>query len=414
MKIHTTRIAALGIGLISTLILTSQAQARELTWTGTTSNIWQTETNATNWNNELGDSTFFEDGDVANFEPSIKVQYIEHVQIVGDVAPQSITVGGEGQVLFSGTGSITGTGSLRKISTSELIITTENSYSGGTTLEQYQITLNNAKGLGSGEITMLYDTRLVVNNGLTVSNDIALNGSEVHIASLGSSTLSGKLSTDQSVTLYAFASNLTFTGSLEIATGHTLTLSYGNYTMKDTSADLSDLTIDNDATLALANGTYTMKNTTADLRVLTIGSDATLKLASSTLTGLTISGPSTESFTTSEGSTADSAIYTLSGIAGLITDATGTLTLDLGLLVDFDITKGITGFEIEDLTDLPSLLEYDDIILNINGNSYNVQGANVGLVGNTNIVLYIPEPSTATLSLLSLAGLMLRRRRKAA
>ncbi len=40
-------------------------------------------------------------------------------------------------------------------------------------------------------------------------------------------------------------------------------------------------------------------------------------------------------------------------------------------------------------------------------------GATATDVGN-NLVFYIPEPSTATMSLLALAGLLARRRRKSA
>ncbi len=353
--------------------------------------VWQVNGTEYVWNEE-GQPAIYEDGDIVNFELS---DTDETVKIVGDVAPQSIKVRRDTDLTFNGSGSITGTGSLHKTGYGSLEINTDNNYSGGTTLELGRIALGSATGLGSGEITMQNETILSVADGLTVNNDIALNGSKILLNAYGSTgmhsaaTFSGKLSTDQSVVLTTgnTETSVTFTGPVEIATGKTLTLTFGN---------------------------FTMSNNTVDLKALTVGNGGTLKLESSTLTGLTISDPSTESFTTSEGGVADSAIYTLSGIAGLIANATGSLTLDLGPLADFDITKGITGFEIEGLTDLPSLLEYDDIILNINGHSYNVQGANAGLAGSTNIVLYIPEPSTATLSLLSLAGLMLRRRRKAA
>ncbi len=412
MKIHSPHIKALVIGLISALTLVSQAQARELTWAGAAGDIWISLGSATNWIDEQGAPSDFYDNAVANFERNTP---IGNVEIVDDVTPQDIKVNNTGFLIFKGEGSIRGIGSLHKKGDGALKIYTDNSYSGGTTLEEGAIDLQIATGLGSGEIAMHNDTILIVADGLTVNNDIALKGSKIGITNTGASTFSGKISTDQSVVLDGGGlSFLTFTGSLEIADGHTLTLERGIYTIKDTSADLSALAIGSGATLALANGTYTMKNSTANLSALTIGSDATLKLESSTLTGLTISGPTTESFTTSEATTADSAIYTLSGIAGLIANATGSLTLDLGPLADFDISKGITGFEIEGLSALPSSLGYNNIILNINGSSYNVEGANAGLVGSTNIVLYIPEPSTATLSLLSLTGLVLRRRRKAA
>ncbi len=115
-------------------------------------------------------------------------------------------------------------------------------------------------------------------------------------------------------------------------------------------------------------------------------------------------------------------VYTLTGLSVADGMINGSLTLNINMTEEqlkyflFAYDEGeIIGFELAGISSLEGIF-YNDITLFINGVSYEVLGATSVLAGgsssNYNVVLYIPEPSSATLSLLALAGLMARRRRK--
>ncbi len=122
-------------------------------------------------------------------------------------------------------------------------------------------------------------------------------------------------------------------------------------------------------------------------------------------------------------------IYGVSGIAGLVAGDTSTITGDLTLtltltgsefadfMTRYNTENGLIGFALEGVTDLGMWYHDVDInIENLNNAADNFTLLALGATKNAagEVVLYIPEPSTATLSLLALAGLLARRRRKTA
>lgn len=88
---------------------------------------------------------------------------------------------------------------------------------------------------------------------------------------------------------------------------------------------------------------------------------------------------------------------------------TGNLTLDVSLIEDFDIddTVNITFSDVIDMDDVTS-------ITIVSSDSSFTSNNFVFDAATGSFTVTIPEPSTATLSLLALAGLLARRRRKVA
>ncbi|MCH9616900.1 MAG: hypothetical protein SP4CHLAM5_03920 [Chlamydiia bacterium] len=114
-------------------------------------------------------------------------------------------------------GIIAGTGgSIVKQASKSVTLSGANTFSGGTSLEEGSIILNNSTGLGSGALTMATGTNLTLNDAIAASNSISLPaaGGRIFTVSSGdTATLSGVIS-DQ--------------GSLEKTGGGTLTLAGTN------------------------------------------------------------------------------------------------------------------------------------------------------------------------------------------
>ncbi len=113
----------------------------------------------------------------------------------------------------------------------------------------------------------------------------------------------------------------------------------------------------------------------------------------------------------------DVLLYTVDNIETILYSnlVDGNLTLDLGTLdafaADYDAKKNIA-FQLTDVVHLNEILDggsASNISLIINGTTYQAQGS---VMYDGFVTIYIPEPSTASLSLLALAGLLARRRRK--
>ncbi len=138
---------------------------------------------------------------------------------------------------------------------------------------------------------------------------------------------------------------------------------------------------------------------------------ATTTFKNAALTDITISDTTEKSFTTTEGFTHDNTkVHTLDGLEDVFAaNVEGTLTLALTTLSGFDANT-ITAFELDGVSDLG--MWYGNIYLVLDGELHQVLGVTQPGGAGTNVILYVPEPSTATLSLLALAGLLARRRRK--
>ena len=141
------------------------AAAGNLIWTGGTahnSSVWDTN-NTANWNNvaaSINPDKFFI-RDFVTFDNSAGVPHA--ITVNETIAPQTMTVNSDGAnaYSFSGTGKISGTGSLVKSGTSTLTLSTANDYTGGTTINAGTVIVldtgavpGSSSGVGNGVITI--------------------------------------------------------------------------------------------------------------------------------------------------------------------------------------------------------------------------------------------------------------------
>ncbi|MBR5522686.1 MAG: PEP-CTERM sorting domain-containing protein [Akkermansia sp.] len=160
------------------------AAVAQLIWSGNASNIWQSE--GADASSPWQDGAEFADGNSVLFDDSGRVG---HVILEGKVAPGLITVSANNVGEDSGTGNseleygyaFTGTGSITDYTDSNgnvhqtaiynegtalLVLDTRNTFSGGVTLERgASVYIGCAHAAGSGAITMMDNTKVIVNYG---------------------------------------------------------------------------------------------------------------------------------------------------------------------------------------------------------------------------------------------------------
>jgi fibronectin-binding autotransporter adhesin len=150
------------LGFIVTESVRSPAN---VVWQGNAlNNVWDL-VNTENWLNGglpdyfvTGDNVLFDATGVAN----------SNVEIVGNVAPASVTVGAVGNYTFGGAGGIAGAGALIKTNTGTLIINTLNSYTGPTLISNGVIEVSSiANGAQSSSLGAANNTaeNLVIDGG---------------------------------------------------------------------------------------------------------------------------------------------------------------------------------------------------------------------------------------------------------
>ncbi len=238
------------------------------------------------------------------------------------------------------------------------------------------------------------------------------------------SSTSGTVNINGDITLAA-GRTLTYTGSGNKLSGDTTTSSIdkisGETTSKIIAETDSDLHIDHLSLTGLtleaqAGSSISLDQVNLSRVTLGMAGSYTLQdvtLENVTLTNIEIASAGEKNFTSSEGFTDKTMVYELS-LTGAVFASTikGALTLDLGDIADFDTDK-LVAFHLSGVDSLN--MWYHDINLIINDETYKVLGATrTGLDGVTgDVVIYVPEPSTAAMSLLALASLLARRRRAA-
>jgi autotransporter-associated beta strand protein len=222
-------------------------------WNAASGSAWTTSTASTNWfNTGTSLSDFFANGDNVNFTSS----KTGVVSIVDLVAPGPVTVSGPGYTFASsGSGAITGAGSLTVQSPATLVLATTNgsTYSGGTFLQGGSITLGANNALPTaGTLTMgafgssgTLDLGgfnqqlkgLAIDPGATASNQVVN-------ASTGNSTLTF----NGGATPSAYAGTIQDVGTLN------LTVSAGTLDLTGaTTTYHGATTINGNSTLVLAN-----------------------------------------------------------------------------------------------------------------------------------------------------------------
>ena len=326
-----------------------------------------------------------------------------NMTIIGTGADSSITKGANGDNNFSA-GSSAHTVSNAKVevaSASESTLALQLDNSSVTNAGEGKLIVNNAA-----------NTLTAVNaekGNITVQNASA---SKVTIGAI--SAASGKKVTTEIADLEV--------GTVSLKGG----LADGEYSLTTTGS----LTI---GTLELDLTAYTDMTKVYNL-VSTTGADATITLTNAftgTVDGYTytVNGSGTSSLTLSfEEIVAPSTSLTTTVLGASLNGTMLTLTVD-GDITDFTETANITGFADGVLADILTLTKgledgmvritlvdgdaiQDDTIVGDGYSNVGFYGAYYGEGTSMYFVQYIPEPATATLSLLALAGLAARRRRK--
>ncbi|MFD0895902.1 autotransporter-associated beta strand repeat-containing protein [Luteolibacter ambystomatis] len=321
-----------------------QFDAAARTWGGVTG-TWDLGGSAS-WTG--GDNLFF-NGDTATFGD---ITADNLVTLTGTLAPAAVTIANNTTFgyTFSGTGSIAGNTALSKTGPGPLVVSTSNTYTGGTTLNGGTTTATAANALGTGPVTITSGT--IALDGGTLPNTISGTG-DILATGTSQGTLSGNLSgltgtatvsttaggklaitgatvapttlpvtLSSGATLYA-ANGATIAGTISV-TGTGNTEGLGAIRL-DTGATASGaITLNNDSTIGSNSGTGTISGAIGEAggaRALTkVGSGTVMLSGANTFTGI---------MNLSGGTLLLGASNTLATVSKLNFTTTGS-TLDIG------------------------------------------------------------------------------------
>ncbi len=184
-----------------------------LTWTGTASSVWDVKTSV-NWQDGSTNPETFHFLDSVTFDSTGSSQ--PNVNILTEVGPSSITVS-ENTVDYSltGTGFISGAGSLVKSGSASLTLATANTYSGGSTLNAGRVRIGHNTALGSGSISL--NGGSISSDGITartLANSIGIDASTTigNATDFGSLTFSGPVAVNASSAILEVPSTAIFNG----------------------------------------------------------------------------------------------------------------------------------------------------------------------------------------------------------
>lgn len=321
-------------------------------------------------------------------------------------------------------------GKVTKSGAGELILSGDNTYANGTTIEAGTVTTQHTNALGSGGVTMT-GGELKITDVANTDTDLTLKGMLEMNASA-----SAKLAT-AGTTL-----NLGTTGSVKKnadGSSHVTISSNGAAaSMAAKSANVELIRLEQDASFTIADMTLTNTSITAatvdtkvDLKNIDV-TNVTLEKGAFTVgaTPVVGTGESANVITYSAdlglGSTSASLTLNLDVVSAVAGDKHGvyTLVIELGNFdyADFAAVEGdawttYVGFQkgswlAEALSNTPAALTEGGAPTVSYGFTSAGEGSNVGMLTITINGLNVPEPTTSTLSLLALAGLCARRRRK--
>ena len=382
------------------------------------------------------------------------------VQLVGEVAPLSVTVeNAAGQdYTFSGSGKLTGSTGIVKDGEGELSLATANEHTGGTQLNGGSLRVQHSSALGATTATLstAAGSRLSIENGAQVvlaaaeGNDLAGSVSIAAGASLemqgsgyraestqlagelifnntgvsqqaGSLSGSGHLKVQGAGTAVQFASAASYAGSVSLANGATLTT---DMLKVGADATLAALAAGTSVSLGDVVGTgaaqVEMQTTKFESYTGTFNADVAANTYTagtlSTEGGLVLQGGATYQ---ANGSSIDLGGSTLT-LAGSAENPFISLMLELDkgyTPVDTQIVlfSGVSAFNVGGVefssTETAYVFSASDYLKGeyVFETTALVYDGNVGVVY---LVEAVPEPATTTLSLLALAGLAARRRRK--
>jgi len=205
--------------------LVVDAVVNSLTWTGSGSAVW--DTNTVNWldtatlsvpslyTNQYGATPL---GDIVTFNDTTAGygnQY--NVNLSMALQPALATVNSGSTYTFSGSGKLTGSAKLTKEGTGTLLIQTANDFSGGTTLSGGVLQLGSATALGSGSLfiagaTLSSDSAAA----RTITNAFKTTGNN---SVFGDGVNAGKLTFNSPMDLNFNNRSITFNADVQLAAG---------------------------------------------------------------------------------------------------------------------------------------------------------------------------------------------------
>lgn len=221
-----------------------------------------------------------------------------------------------------------------------------------------------------------------ISNKLTNSSVENAGGGVLTVTHTGN-TLSGVVASDGDVTLQNLAAN-TSLNLLEIAAGRTVNAYVG------TNADQKQGVSVAATGTALLSGTATLNTS------LTLAAGATLDMADLDAGAVTINGALTFGGKVQMGAQLLAMVDSMTGWEESVTLFTG-------------LTDGVT--LPATVSDAASMVQASEVFSNVQNNTLYVSYQVIDNVGSL-MVVHVPEPATTTLSLLALAALAARRRRK--
>ncbi len=321
--------------------------------------------------------------------------------------------------------SISGGGEVHIASGETATLSNANSYTGDTLLgEGSTLIVELEEALGSGDIKAGANSSIEIAAGTSMSNDVDL--AEGASLQAGVLTVTGRAGDTSSVhgTESTVEHDASGVGSIRKATMtdvNVLLAADGTGEIHDTVLTNTRVTLGNNSNMTIQNsiqgfGTR-IENNSATVNLI----DHTMQVSTAT-GGLSIA--ESQEITTLQGAKHNMTVYTVDTVAVENVVATGTFTLDVVLdsaqhaifMTKFD-AGDFLAFEIVDvaLEDMQKIW-YHDVIINIYNGGLDQEAVTINPLAitehNLNVVFFIPEPSTATLSLLALAALAARRRRK--
>ncbi len=284
-----------------------------------------------------------------------------------------------------------------------------NNYAGGTVINaDTKVKATTAAQLGTGTVTLnAASSELVLGDKLTITAKDNTGGS-----------ISSKVLTPGSTRNVNDLEDKVLTNlNLNVANGQ--------------AASLTNISFVNSALSLEANASLSLQNVSLDSSsTIDLATGASLSLRDAILNYSASKGnialSSATADTTEATSSAITPIYTLTGINVTTEQLSGSLTLvvDLAGSLTDDLLSPFTtsneagkpiGFEIAGLKYEDYAGYYGDVNITVmNGSNVLYSNSALGVAeSNTgSAIFYIPEPSTATMSLLALAGMLARRRRR--
>ena len=196
-----------------------------LTWIGNNGNNWDLIA-TTNFQDASHAAQKFFNQDAVTFDDTST--NTNDVQLVGLLAPGSTTVNATRNYKFAGSGSIAGSGALTKTGTGTLVVATNNTYTGGTTITTGTVQVGDGGTTGSlGTGPIANEGSLVINRSgtATVANVISGSAGTVALTGGGTITMSGVNTYAGTTTIAsgtAVATNATITGTVGSSLGDTV------------------------------------------------------------------------------------------------------------------------------------------------------------------------------------------------